>query len=103
MDSEETMDMHSGVRGSAGGSGGRTPRIEGRPGGEGSPSPGAAALALHRDLLRVFHGDPAAPPGRASLDAGGRRAVRERMRDGTHASLGVVDELARRILASHDL
>lgn len=60
--------------------------------------------AHHLYSMRVFHG---APPmvgavGR-SPTPNVRRAIRERLLDGTYGAPQVLDELARRLLASADL
>jgi len=62
--------------------------------------------AHHLHLMRVSHG---APPLRSralanrSLTPDARRAIHERLLDGTYVAPRVIDELARRLLASAHL
>lgn len=56
----------------------------------------------HLHLLRVFHGGPSMVAGTTAsrtLTPDARRAIRERLLDGTYAAPQVIDELARRLLA----
>ena len=60
----------------------------------------------HLHLMRVFHGAPplgARAAASRSLTPDARRAIHERLLDGTYVAPRVIDELARRLLASAHL